>query len=71
MRWERTRFAAIPGDMLNAALTSLSTALVVGAVCALTALVCNWHFFTQATKQLKESLELILSNDPGKTPKST
>ncbi|WP_088280778.1 iron ABC transporter permease [Ideonella sp. A 288] len=39
LRWERTRFAAIPGDMLNAALTSLSTALLVGAVCALTAVL--------------------------------
>ena len=39
MKWERTRFAAIPGDMLNAATTSLCTALLVGAVCALTALL--------------------------------
>ena len=45
--------------------------LVVFLVCAITALVCNWHFFTKATEQLKESLELILRNDPGKpaTPK--
>ena len=39
LRWERTRFAAIPGDMLNAATTSLYTALLVAAVCALTALL--------------------------------
>ena len=39
LKWERTRFEAIPGDMLNAAGTSLCTALVVGAVCALTALL--------------------------------
>lgn len=37
--WDRTRFAAIPGDMLNAALTSLDTVLVVAAVCALAALL--------------------------------
>ena len=37
--WERTRFAAIPGDMLNAAGTSLCTALLVAVVCALTALL--------------------------------
>ena len=37
--WDRTRFAAIPGDMLNAAGTSLCTALLVAAVCALTALL--------------------------------
>ncbi len=39
LKWDRTRFAAIPGDMLNAAGTSLCTALVVAAVCALTALL--------------------------------
>jgi iron(III) transport system permease protein len=39
IKWDRTRFAAIPGDMLNAAGTSLCTALVVAAVCALTALL--------------------------------
>jgi iron(III) transport system permease protein len=39
LKWERTRFAAIPGDMLNAATTSLCTALLVGAVCALTAVL--------------------------------
>ncbi len=39
LKWERTRFAAIPGDMLNAAGTSLLTALVVAVVCALTALL--------------------------------
>lgn len=33
LRWERTRFADIPGDMLQAALTSGLTALVVGLVC--------------------------------------
>ncbi len=35
LRWERTRFAAIPGDMLNAASTSLCTTLLVAAVCVL------------------------------------
>ncbi len=39
LRWDRTRFADIPGDMLNAAGTSLSTALVVLLVCGLTALL--------------------------------
>lgn len=38
-RWPRTNFAAIPGDMLNAAITSLCTALLVGLVCAATALL--------------------------------
>ena len=38
-RWKRTNFAAIPGDMLNAAGTSLCTALLVGLVCAATALL--------------------------------
>jgi len=39
LKWERTRFAAIPGDMLNAASTALCTTLVVGVVCALAALL--------------------------------
>ena len=39
LKWDRTRFADIPGDMLNAAGTSLSTALVVLLVCGLTALL--------------------------------
>lgn len=39
LKWDRTRFAAIPGDMLNAAGTSLATVLVVAAACALTALL--------------------------------
>ena len=39
VKWERTRFADIPSDMLNAAGTSLCTALVVMAVCTLTALL--------------------------------
>ncbi len=39
LRWERTRFAAIPGDMLNAAGTSLCTALLVALVCALVVLL--------------------------------
>ena len=39
LKWQRTRFADIPGDMLNAATTSLSTAAVVALVCALTALL--------------------------------
>ena len=39
LKWERTRFADIPGDMLNAAGTSACTALVVLLVCGLTALL--------------------------------
>jgi iron(III) transport system permease protein len=39
LKWERTRFAAIPGDMLNAATTSGATALLVFGICALTVLV--------------------------------
>lgn len=39
LNWERTRFAAIPGDMLNAMGTSLGTALVVLVVCGLTAVL--------------------------------
>jgi len=39
LSWERTRFAAIPGDMLNAASTSLCTALLVAGVCALVVLL--------------------------------
>ena len=39
LNWQRTRFAAIPGDMLQAATTALCTALLVGAVCTLTALL--------------------------------
>src|SRR6185436_10741530 len=36
---DRTRFAAIPGDVLQAATTSAATVLVVLGVCALTVLV--------------------------------
>ena len=39
LRWDRTRFAAIPGDVLQAATTSAATVLVVLGVCALTVLV--------------------------------
>ncbi len=39
VRWERTRFADIPGDLLNAASTALCTVAVVFAVCALVALL--------------------------------
>lgn len=39
LRWERTRFAAIPGDVLQAATTSAATVLVVLGVCVLTILV--------------------------------
>lgn len=39
IKWDRTRFAAIPGDMLNAAGTSLCTTLLVATVCAVTALL--------------------------------
>jgi iron(III) transport system permease protein len=39
LKWDRTRFAAIPGDMLNAAGTSMCTVLMVAAVCAATALL--------------------------------
>ncbi len=39
LRWDRTRFAAIPGDMLQAATTSAATVAVVLVVCALTVLV--------------------------------
>lgn len=39
LKWDMTRFAAIPGDMLNAAGTASCTTLVVAAVCALTALL--------------------------------
>jgi len=39
LTWDKTRFAAIPGDMINAAGTSLCTALVVAVICALTALL--------------------------------
>lgn len=39
LTWDKTRFAAIPGDMINAAGTSLCTALVVAVICAVTALL--------------------------------
>lgn len=39
LKWDRTRFAAIPGDTLNALGTSLATALAVCVVCALVALL--------------------------------
>ena len=39
LNWHRTRFADIPGDILNSALTALSTVVVVFGVCALVALV--------------------------------
>ena len=39
LKWDRTRFDAIPGDMLNAAGTSLLTVLAVAVVCALTAML--------------------------------
>jgi iron(III) transport system permease protein len=38
-KWERTRFAAIPGDMLQATATSAAAALVVLGVCVLTVLM--------------------------------
>ncbi len=37
--WKRTRFADIPGDLYDTALTALCTALLVFLVCALTAVV--------------------------------
>jgi iron(III) transport system permease protein len=39
LRWPRTRFADIPGDTLNTAVTSLATVLMVFATCALVAIV--------------------------------
>ena len=39
LRWDRTRFSAIPGDMLQAATTSGATVMVVLGVCALTVLI--------------------------------
>lgn len=39
LKWARTRFADIPGDVLNAAATSLSTALLVALVCSATVLL--------------------------------
>ncbi len=39
VKWQRTRFADIPHDLLNAAATSALTALLVFAVCALTAII--------------------------------
>ena len=39
LAWKRTRFAAIPGDVLNTAATALAVAATVFVVCALTALV--------------------------------
>lgn len=39
LKWDRTRFAAIPGDMLNAAGTALGTTLLVALVCAATVLL--------------------------------
>jgi iron(III) transport system permease protein len=39
LKWDVTRFAAIPGDMLNAASTSLWTTLVVALVCVAVALL--------------------------------
>jgi len=36
LRWDRTRFSAIPGDMLQAATTSVATTVVVLGVCVLT-----------------------------------
>lgn len=38
LNWHRLRVAAIPADVLNAATTSLCTALLVAAVCTITAL---------------------------------
>jgi iron(III) transport system permease protein len=39
LRWPRTRFADIPGDLLNTAVTAASVAIVVALVCALAAVV--------------------------------
>ncbi|MDO9313177.1 MAG: ABC transporter permease subunit [Burkholderiaceae bacterium] len=39
LKWDSTRFASIPMDTINAAGTSLCTALVVAVVCAVTALL--------------------------------
>ena len=39
LKWDSTRFASIPMDTINAAGTSLCTALAVAAVCAFTALL--------------------------------
>lgn len=39
LRWDRTRFAAIPGDTLSAASTALCTTLLVAAVCVLAAML--------------------------------
>lgn len=39
LKWERTNFAAIPGDVLRAATTSAATVLVALAVCVVTLLI--------------------------------
>ncbi len=39
INWPRTRFAAIPGDALNSALTAMGTVALVLALCGLTALL--------------------------------
>ncbi len=44
--------------------------LVIFLICALTALGCNMYFFSKATGGLKDSLKVILENDPGKAPKT-
>jgi iron(III) transport system permease protein len=52
LKWDRTRFAAIPVDMLNAAGTSLCTALVVLLVCMVTALLLRSGGRSNLTQRL-------------------
>ena len=42
--------------------------LVIFLICAVTALGCNMYFFSKATSGLKDSLKVILDNDPQNSP---
>ena len=44
--------------------------LVVFLICGITALACNMYFFSKATSGLKDSLKVILDNDPQNAPQS-
>ena len=58
-------------DLVEAPTGRVWLMLVIFLICGLTALGCNMYFFSKATGGLKESLKVILDNDPGKTPKPT
>lgn len=59
LKWERTRFADIPSDMLNTLLTSLATTALVAALCMLTALLMRAGRGSQLAERLPW---LFLSN---------